>query len=130
LTEMNHYPYCGHSALMGKDKREWQDTDYVLGYFGKSVRKARKEYESFVKAGLGDGRKNEMTGGGLIRSLGGWIEAKEILNGGVHIMNDERILGDSDFVDTVISQSEESYGKRQRLRRKGYKSESHSRACC
>jgi hypothetical protein len=105
---------------MGKVKREWQDSEYVLGYFGKSVRKARKEYESFVSAGLADGRKEELTGGGLIRSLGGWIEAKEKLKGGVHIMSDERILGDSDFVDSLISHSEESYDKRQRLRQQGY----------
>jgi len=54
---------------MGKTKREWQDTDYVLGYFGKSKSKARREYESFVKGGLGQGRKKELTGGGLICSL-------------------------------------------------------------
>ena len=55
--------------------------------------------------------------GGLIRSLGGWIEAREILKGGVHIMSDERILGDSDFVDSVISQSEEHFERRHKLRR-------------
>ena len=87
---------------------------------GKSVRKARKEYESFVKEGLSEGRKRELTGGGLIRSLGGWIEAKEILKGGVHIMSDERILGDSDFVDSIIIQSEEQYDRRQRLKQQGF----------
>ena len=120
LDELSNYKYTGHSAIMGNVKRDWQDSEYVLGYFGKSVKKARKEYESFVNAGLGDGRKDELTGGGLIRSLGGWIEAKEILKGGVHIMSDERILGDSDFVDSIISHSEESYDKRQRLRQQGY----------
>ena len=120
LDELSNYKYTGHSAIMGNVKREWQDSEYVLGYFGKSARKARKEYESFVNAGLGEGRKDELTGGGLIRSLGGWIEAKEILKGGVHIMSDERILGDSDFVDSIISHTEESYDKRQRLRQQGY----------
>jgi REP element-mobilizing transposase RayT len=120
MEELGHYKYSGHNVLMGNAKREWQDTEYVLSYFGKSVRKARKEYESFVKEGLNEGRKRELTGGGLIRSLGGWIEAKEILKGGVHIMSDERILGDSDFVDSIIIQSEEQYDRRQRLRQKGY----------
>ena len=51
-----------------------------------------------------------MTGGGLIRSLGGWTEVKrESLKGRDHVMSDERILGDSDFVDSIISQSEEQY---------------------
>jgi len=120
LDELHNFTYCGHSVLMGKTKRDWQDTDYVLGYFGKSKGKARKEYESFVKAGLNQGRREELTGGGLIRSLGGWTEAREVLKSGVHIMSDERILGDSDFVDSIISQSDEHYERRYRLRRQGY----------
>ena len=35
-----------------KAKREWQDIDYVLGYFGKSKADARKKYEFFVKEGV------------------------------------------------------------------------------
>ena len=35
-------------------------------------------------------------------------------------MSDERILGDSDFVDSIISQSEEHFVRRHRLRRQGY----------
>ena len=120
IDELKSYKYCGHSSLMGETKRQWQDTDYVLGYFGKSKTTARKDYESFVKGGLSQGRKKELTGGGLIRSLGGWIEAREILRGGVHIMSDERILGDSDFVDSVISQSGEQYEWRHRLKRQGF----------
>ena len=120
LNELKDFKDCGHGTLMGKIKRDWQDTEYVLGYFGKSKGKARKEYESFVKAGLTQGRKEELIGGGLIRSLGGWTEAREVLKSGVHIMSDERILGDSEFVDAVISQSDEHYERRHRLRRLGY----------
>jgi REP element-mobilizing transposase RayT len=120
LDELKLYKYCGHGVLMVKSTMEWQDTDYVLGFFGKNKRKARNEYESFVKKGLSQGRKNVLTGGGLIRSLGGWIEAREILKTGIHIMSDERILGDSDFVDSIISQSEEHYERTHRLKRQGY----------
>jgi hypothetical protein len=28
----------GDNALMGKFKNEWQDTEYVLGWFGKGMR--------------------------------------------------------------------------------------------
>ena len=70
VDELRRYKYCGHSSLMGKAKRDWQDTDYVLGYFGKRKAEARKKYESFVKEGVTQGRRNELTGGGLIRSLG------------------------------------------------------------
>jgi putative transposase len=64
--------------------------------------------------------RDELTGGGLIRSLRGWTEAREALKGGVHVMSDERILGDSDFVDSIISQSDEHYERRHKLRRQGY----------
>jgi putative transposase len=120
LDELKSYKYGGHSSLMGKTKREWQDTEYVLRLFGKGKAEARKTYESFVKEGVEHGRREELTGGGLIRSLGGWSEARDALKGGVHIMSDERILGDSDFVDSVISQSEEHYERRHRLKRQGY----------
>ena len=54
--------------------------------------------------------------GVLYRSLGGWTEVKKgRLKGCDHVMSDERILGDSDFVDSVISQFEEQYERRHKL---------------
>ncbi len=54
----------------------------------------RNEYLDFVEAGVSQGRKPELTGGGLIRSLGGWKELKKHgLNGQDRIKSDERILG-------------------------------------
>ena len=120
LDELKSYKYSGHSSLMGKTKRNWQDTDYVLSYFGKRKAQARKEYESFVEEGLTHGRRKEFTSGGLIRSLGGWTKARDILNDREHVMSDERILGDSDFVDSVISQSEEQYERRHKLKMQGF----------
>ncbi len=58
--------------------------------------------------GLSQGRREELTGGGLIRSLGGWTEARDILKDRDHMMSDERILGNSDFVDFVISCNQRS----------------------
>ncbi|HIJ41612.1 MAG TPA: transposase, partial [Deltaproteobacteria bacterium] len=120
LDELKRYEFCGHSALTGKVKRKWQNTDYVLSYFGKRKSEARKAYQVFVEEGISQGRKEELTGGGLIRSLGGWTEVRDALKGGGRIMSDERILGDSEFVDSVISQSDEHYERRHKLRRQGY----------
>jgi len=121
LAELNRYAYCGHSVLMGKKKRLWQDSDYVLGYFGDNARSVRKEYCSYVEAGLEQGRRNELTGGGLIRSLGGWSEArKHVLKGQGRIKSDERILGESDFVADVLSQANETFDRKYELKRLGY----------
>ena len=32
MGELNRYPYSGHSALMGRQARKWQDVKYVLCY--------------------------------------------------------------------------------------------------
>ena len=121
LSELNKYAYCGHSVLIGRRKRPWQDVDYVLKYFGKTRHRARKEYISYVKDGLNQGRRNELTGGGLIRSLGGWSEVTKLrLKGQVHTKSDERILGESDFVTDVLFQANEKYERQYELKRLGY----------
>ena len=121
LSELNGYAYCGHSALMGKMNREWQDTGYVLRNFGKTVSKGRKEYSEFVQAGVSEGRKPTLTGGGLIRSLGGWKEVKKLgLNRQYRMKGDERILGDSDFVMEVLANANEGFEWKYRLKRLGY----------
>ena len=121
LSELNRYAYCGHSVLMGKKRRKWQDVAYVLGYFGDTHRRARREYYSYMEAGLGQGHRDDLTGGGLIRSLGGWSEVrKHGLWGQSHLKSDERILGKSDFVADVISQANESFDRKYELKQLGY----------
>jgi putative transposase len=121
LSDLNDYAYCGHSVLMGRRKREWQDVDYVLSYFGESRGRARKEYRSHMEAGFSQGRRDELTGGGLIRSLGGWSEVcKGALKGREYVKSDERILGDSDFVAAVLRQAEEKFDRKYELKRLGY----------
>jgi len=121
LKELGRYPYCGHSALTGKKSREWQDVEYVLGFFGRRVGEARKMYASYVKEGISLGRRPELVGGGLIRSLGGWDVVKKMrLSGQYRIKSDQRILGDSDFVSDVLSESEEQFSRKYKLKSLGY----------
>ena len=121
LAALNSYLYCGHSALMGKRKWPWQKVDYVLHSFGKKVHRARREYFFYVEAGVEQGHRRDLIGGGLVRSLGGWAEAEKLrLRGQDHIKSDERILGDSDFVDSVLAQAEEHYTRQCALRKRGY----------
>lgn len=55
-------------------KREWQDRDTVLTYFGKRQKRAIENYEDFVLQAIEAGSSPELVGGGLIRSLGGWSQ--------------------------------------------------------
>jgi REP element-mobilizing transposase RayT len=121
ISDLNKYDYSGHSVLTGNKKCEWQDTDYVLSYFGKRVGASRKRYIAYVEEGIKQGRRPELVGGGLIRSLGGWAEVKKMwLRGQDRIKGDERILGESDFVMDVLSQADEKYSRQYELKRLGY----------
>ncbi len=120
LQELNRYPYCGHSALAGKQKIPWQDVDYVFGYFGNSNRGAKQAYLNFVMKGVDQGRREDLTGGGLIRSVGGWEAVKKLSrNDQYHMMSDERILGDSEFVESILSEANEKYERSYELKRRG-----------
>jgi len=121
LKALESYPYCGHSVLMGKEKREWQDVEYVLGHFGKRIGDARRKYRSYVEKGIPMGRRPELVGGGLIRSLGGWDELKKMrLTGQDRIKSDQRILGESNFVQDVLSESEENFTRKYKLKSRGF----------
>ena len=120
MDTLDRYPYCGHSAIIGMMKREWQDTEYVLKYFAKRVGTSKKRYREYVEAGIPAGKRPELVGGGLIRSLGGWDQVNKMrLSGQDRIKSDQRILGGSDFVQKVLSASEESFTLRYELKSRG-----------
>jgi DNA-binding transcriptional ArsR family regulator len=120
LKSLDQYAYCGHSRLTGKFKSSFQDIEAVLSMFGKTRREARKRYKTFVSKGILAGKRPELTGGGLIRSSGGWHALKEFRRMGVHFKSDERILGDSDFVDSVLKVAGEKLERKYRLQAEGY----------
>jgi len=101
-SELNRCPWSGHSVLIGKVKRKWQDTDYVLSFFGSS-RARRKKYQAYIEEGIDLGRRPELVGGGLVRSMGGWSEVFALRNRKEKQAFDSRILGDSDFVLEIKS---------------------------
>ena len=119
LKELNSYPFCGHSVLMGQVKHKWHDTDYVLRLFGKTVRVARKDYSNFISKGVPLGRRPDLVGGGLIRSHGGWTAIKYLRSDGVRVHSDERILGGSDFVEFVLKKANEDLEKKTLVLAKG-----------
>ena len=120
LSSLDRYSYTGHSAIMGIRKNSWQDKDSVLNLFGKNKYSARKKYRSFVEKGIGQGRIQELTGGGLLRSIGGWGVLKSMRRMKIHVKGDERILGDSDFVEKVLNQASEHMERRYRLKVEGW----------
>jgi len=65
--------------------------------------------------------KNLFFGQKLIRSLGGWAEARMVrLKGQNRMKGDERILGDGDFVMNILSDTDERLDRRYELKSLGY----------
>lgn len=101
LKALDRYPYCGHSCLTGRKKNTWQTTEEVPALFSGRLTLARRRYREYLKNGIGQGRRTDLMGDGLVRSAGGWAAVRAMPMAGVFSKSDERILGSSDFVEDV-----------------------------
>jgi REP element-mobilizing transposase RayT len=106
LSGLDRYPWSGHGVLMGRHANNWQNRGYVLQRFGKKENDAISAYREYVSAGVEQGERPELVGGGLIRSMGGWSEVKAMRLAGIHELADDRILGSGEFVEQIIKESE------------------------
>ncbi len=120
LNALDRYPFSGHSVIMGKYKNTWQDVDSVLKLYGEKVQVARAKYRSFVEKGIEIGKRDYLTGGGLVRSSGGWTALKAMRRAQIFQKGDERILGDGDFVENVLQEAQERLNRKYALAAEGY----------
>jgi putative transposase len=74
------YPWTGHNGYLGKELIPWLTTDFVLSMLSPRVEPARKAYVSFVRDGMGEGRRGEFHWGTC----------------------EGRILGDDSFTDEIL----------------------------
>ncbi len=113
LHALENHPFAGHSAVLGRIERSWQDVGQVLTRFGPES--PVDAYREFVAAGAGMGRRPELVGGGLVRSAGGWSAVKALRRRSTKVAHDERILGDSQFVAETIQRADLNLRKRLKL---------------
>ena len=107
MSTLDEYPWCGHAVIMGRKRHEWQDREYVLRWFGKKEKEAKKNYCQYVQEGISLGNRPDLVGGGLIRSLGGWSQVRSIRRHGDRDLSDERILGSGIFVEQIIEEADD-----------------------
>jgi REP element-mobilizing transposase RayT len=106
MEELDHYKWAGHGVLLGNVNHEWQNCDYVLNYFARTEKAGISSYRQFICDGVSQGNRPELVGGGLLRSQGGWAEVKALRRMGQNEAGDERILGSSDFVETITNEAD------------------------
>jgi len=119
FEKLSRYRFCGHGVLLGNMTNNWQDTSTVLMQFDPKLNTARRRYQEFVGKGISMGKRSDLTGGGLIRSAGGWTALKQLRRDKNYQKGDERILGDGDFVETILNTAQESLEKKYLLHSRG-----------
>ena len=115
LDELEQYPWSGHSILVGRRKNKWQERGYVLRHFSNRERAAIRAYRRFIEEGKDQGRRPELVGGGLIRSLGGWSQVLSLRGKREGIDHDARILGGGDFVRDILKEADRGLKRQVRL---------------
>ncbi|MEW5950192.1 MAG: transposase [Thermodesulfobacteriota bacterium] len=120
MDELDRYPWSGHAVLLGRQQRSWQDREEILIRFSDKKREAVSRYRQFVKDGIAMGRREELTGGGLRRSAGGWEGVINLKRAGEYWRGDERILGNGNFVNAVLRAAEESLTHREKSKMQGW----------
>jgi len=104
LAALGRYRWAGHSVLLGRRSQPWQATEAILGQFGRRRGEARQRYRQFVAEGIPQGRRPDLSGGGLRRSAGGWEGLAALRRGRERWAFDERVLGSGPFVDRLLAE--------------------------
>lgn len=111
--------WTGYKALMGKIEHSFQETDEVLMMFSGTKLQARERLKQFMEDGLGQGKRDDLTGGGLRRSAGGWENVKQLQAKKEYWRGDSRILGDGTFVEKMLVEAEQEFKRKEKIRRAG-----------
>ena len=120
VSELDRYRWSGHAGLMGRHVQQWQTTEDVLERFSRQKAAARRKYRAYIKAGLSGAGQEDLSGGGLIRSYGGWQNVVDQRHEHGSRIGDERILGDSDFVERILKEDELQLETKARMKNAGW----------
>jgi len=89
------FQWSGHRSYLGKEVLPWLSTEWVLSQFANRPAVPRKDYQSFVNAGLKKGHREEFHRGNT----------------------DEAILGNDRFIEKVLHRKPDSIFRRTSLNR-------------
>ena len=89
-----------------------QTIEDVLLHFGETQKVARQKYREFVEKGIKQGTREDLRGGGLIRSAGGDVSGLLGRKAEEREKGDARILGSGNFVTETLEQTEVRFEKK------------------
>jgi REP element-mobilizing transposase RayT len=102
LESLDRFRWSGHTVLMGGHTLPGQDVAEVLAFFGEQTEIAREAYRQFISDAAGQGKRQELAGGGLQRVRQSGVEESPIAF-------DDRILGSGEFVQNLLEVRKEGH---------------------
>jgi hypothetical protein len=107
LSDLAHYPRCGHGAIMGKQQAPpIQSVEKALSRFGTYRSAARKAYDEYMKKGVESSEGEELSGYlSGIRPYGK-RSSRATFTADFMEMGDGRIVGEAEFVRTIMKKYE------------------------
>ncbi len=120
LQELEYYPWTGHAGIYGRHYQPWHHVSQMLQFFSSSLTEARRQYKAFLNDSLTDASPQNLSGGGLIRSAGGWESISQLRQEHRIRVGDERILGNTDFVLQTLEEDDLEIDPRSELERAGW----------
>jgi putative transposase len=112
VAELDAYPWTGHSTIVSRHSRQWQDVRFVLDSLTSSRADALRQYRKLVADGLASDRSIDLDGGGLRRSADGLEVVEALARGRECFRSDERILGRSAFTEAICRELTAGAGSR------------------
>ncbi|HEY3275236.1 MAG TPA: transposase [Syntrophorhabdaceae bacterium] len=109
LETLDSYRFSGHYYLIHKNPFPWYDAAYVLRWFGNS----KKNYRAFMREGVEKKYLPDLSGGGLIRTLGGISQAA--LSRRTPVLTDERVLGSGEFLKELVRKEPHPFSDRYKI---------------
>lgn len=120
LNQLDNYPWTGHSVYMDRQQASWLESDEILSMFYQQPKRAREAYREFVKEGVGKEEEIDLSGGGLIRSMGGVGEVLRLEKKGDKEESDERILGSGQFIEEALKRADLRLCRAEKLKQEGW----------
>ena len=114
IQELDRYPWSGHGVLIGKSKNPWQEREYILKQFSEGGGKAIRAYRVFMREGKDQDRRQDLVGGGMAGSLGGWSQVMSLRGNRRSGKRDGRILGGEDFVAQILIEADKELKRQMR----------------
>jgi len=109
-TNQQPAPFASLAPLRFNDKPLAEKTiEDILLHFGETKRASIKRYREFVEKGIKQGTREDLRGGGLIRSAGGDVSGLLGRKAEEREKGDARILGSGDFVMQALDRANEIF---------------------